>query len=396
VKILALAHRLPWPPNRGTTIRSYHILKFLASQHEVALLSFVESRANFKAYREQLLIFCKEVKVVPLNYTLAKLRAATALLDGMPLSVKAFQSKMFQAHFDEMICSFKPDLVFTDGSALAFYPLKEKVPFIADFMDVDSEKWKQYAEFSKWPLNRIYAMESNRLSQFEKEVAEEAESILVVSHEEELRLKVFAPQAKVSEIPNGVDTEYFKPLDRATIPGRIVFTGVMDYFPNIDGVCWFCREIWPKVKKQISHASFYIVGINPSHKIRALGKLLGVVVTGKVPDVRPYLAEAQVVVAPLRFSLGLQNKVLEALAMGKAMVATSGAVQGLGIDKDTVLRTSKDANEFAKNVIHFLTDQETRKTSEEAGPEFIKKHHDWDQNLKGIEELFVYHQKILK
>jgi len=388
VKILALTHRLPWPPNRGTTIRSYHILKYLASQHDVALLSFAESQGNLNEYRAQLLTFCKEVKVVPLNYTLAKLKAARALLNGMPLSVKAFQSKMFQAYFNEMIRSFKPDLVFTDSSALAFYPLKAKIPFIADFMDVDSEKWHQYAKFSKWPLNWIYKMESKRLSQFEKEVAEQSKRILVVSDEEESRLKVIAPQAKVSVIPNGVDAEYFKPLDRAIIPGRIVFTGVMNYFPNVDGICWFCREIWPKIKQQVPHASFYIVGINPTHNIRALSRLPGIVVTGQVADVRPYVAEAQVVVAPLRFSLGLQNKVLEAFAMGKVMVTTSGAVKGVVTKYESMIKVANTANKFAEYVTELLINRKQAKGYQEAGRSFIKKYYNWDKNLRFLSREF--------
>ena len=388
MKILMLTHRFPWPPNRGTTIRSYHLLKYLASQHEVLLLSFVDTMEGLPERLRHLQKFCKKIETVLLNDTIAKIKAAQALLNGKPLSVEAFYSKKFENSFKEIIQVLKPDLVVTDSSALAFYPFQHAQPFIADFMDVDSEKWNQFSTFSRWPLNWIYRMESKQLAEFERKVASQSEAILVVSENERRQLQKLAPQTSVCVIPNGVDPSYFYPSNTSLVPGRIVFTGVMDYFPNIEGVCWFCREIGPKVKEEVPEASFFIVGINPSSKVRALRHLSGVYVTGTVPDVRLFLGEAQVCVAPLRFAIGLQNKVLEALAMGKAVVATPGAVQGLASEPQAVIKVANTAGEFAENVVEFLKREDIRQKYEKTGPFFIKKYHDWNRNLKEIENLY--------
>jgi sugar transferase (PEP-CTERM/EpsH1 system associated) len=357
----------------------------LAARHEVALLSFAEFGAELNGRVAHLKTECKKVEVVPFNYRFAGLKEIGALFSHDSLNVRAFSSKRFLNTFRLLVQDFGPDYILTDSSMMAFYPLQLKLPFIADFMDVDSEKWAEFGNHSKWPLSWIYRVEAKRLAQFEKEAATQAEAVLVVSEAEKAKLNSFAPQARINVIPNGVDRDYFKPLGRIPIPGRIVFTGVMDYPPNVDAVQWFCHAIWPLIRSHVPHATFSIVGANPSLRLRALGRFPGVHVTGTVPDVRPYIDEAEICVAPLRFSIGLQNKVLEALAMGKGVVATLEAVQGLARGVEKVVKIEDNSGNFANSVAQLITDPNKRKEYEVAGPAFVAKRHDWDQNLKVLQ-----------
>jgi sugar transferase (PEP-CTERM/EpsH1 system associated) len=327
------------------------------------------------------------VKTVPINYTLAKIKGAMALLNGTPISVKAFTTKNFLRRFQELVQTFKPDLIFTDSSAMAFYPLQENVPFVSDFMDVDSEKWRQFGAYSRGPMRFLYNLEARRLSDFETGVTETALVTFVVSEKEKERLNALAPNAQIEVIRNGVDFDYFCPKEGQAIPGRILFTGVMDYLPNADAVNWFCREVWPQVRRELPHATFFIVGRNPSPKVRRLGQLAGVKVTGAVEDIRPFFNQAEVCVAPLRFSIGLQNKVLEALAMGKPVVATQGAIQGLAPEVREVVKVADSSCEFVETLIKLLSDAEERVKRGKAGREFVQRSHDWDRNLRRLNML---------
>lgn len=347
------------------------------------MLSFTENPSVLTEQRSvgDPVSLCKMVEIVPLNYRWAKLKATRALLSCSSLSEVAFRSKKFSNLFQKILKDHQIDLVMADSSALAFYPLKYQVPFIADFMDVDSEKWMQFSDHTKGFMKYLYRREARRLALFEARVAEQASRILVVSRSEKMRLMKLAPHAKVTVVPNGVDTAYFTSGEKAEIPGRLVFVGVMDYLPNIDGVIWFCREVWPKIRRQVPEAQFSIVGANPTSAVRSLSRLPGVRVEANVADVREYLSEAEVCVVPLRFAIGLQNKVIQALAMGKAVVATEGATQGLGEGARKVLCSVNTATDFSSAVVHLLKNSAKRKEYKDKGPLFIQEFHCWEKNL---------------
>lgn len=389
IKLLLLTHRYPWPPDRGDKIRSYHILKFLADHHQVVLLSFAENPSIIAGKRgvDDPVSLCKTVEIVPLNYGWAKLKAARALLSSSSLSEVAFHSKKFSYQFRKILTDHQIDLVMTDSSALAFYPLKYQVPFIADFMDVDSEKWMQFSDHAKGFMKCLYRREARQLALFEARIAEKASRILVVSQSEKMRLTKLAPHAKVAVVPNGVDTAYFTSCEKVPIPGRLVFVGVMDYLPNIDGVMWFCREVWPDIRRQVPEAQFSIVGANPTSAVRSLSQLPGVRVEANVADVREYLREAEVCVVPLRFAIGLQNKVIQALAMGKAVVATEGAIQGMGEGARKVLCSANTAADFSSAVVSLLKNSVKRKEYEGKGPSFVQEFHCWEKNLSVLEDI---------
>lgn len=382
-----LTHRFPWPPNRGDKIRSYNILPFLSQFCEVSLLSFIDKKENASEDTRYLKDKCVNVRTIPLNFNWAKIKGSLSLLSQHSLSVSAFRSTAFLNAYKKQVDSFNPDCVFTDSSALASYPLFLGHSFASDFMDVDSKKWKIFSQKVNWPLNWIYRLESKRLAQFEKRVVEKARFVLVVSEEERRRLADLAPKAHIEVIQNGVNQSYFSPTLNKPIPNRIVFTGVMDYFPNVMGVQWFCLKVWPLIKKQIPQASFSIVGSNPSRSVLALTKIPGIEVTGAVPDVRPYLAQAQICVAPLTFSIGSLNKIIEALAMGKVVVSTSSSIRGLRSEVKEVVKVADTAEKFAQAVVELLQDSQKRQKYEKAGLDFVKEYHDWNQNLQPLKKL---------
>jgi sugar transferase (PEP-CTERM/EpsH1 system associated) len=205
-----------------------------------------------------------------------------------------------------------------------------------DFVDVDSDKWRQYARRAKPPMKWVYAREAERLLDFDRKVAVRADASLFVSDAEAGFFKSLIPEAdaKIHAISNGIDCAYFSPLHTLSSPFQgagphLVFTGTMDYRPNIDAVCWFAADIFPRVRNAIPAATFTIVGAKPTRQVEELAGQPGIRVTGRVPDVRPYLAHATAIVAPLRIARGIQNKILEGMAMAKPVVTTAQGLEGI-------------------------------------------------------------------
>ena len=206
-----------------------------------------------------------------------------------------------------------------------------------DMVDVDSEKWREYAARARGPARLVWAREGRLLARFERAAAAEFDRTLLVSEDECARFAAVAPESRgrVFAVENGVDLARFSPAHGFAAPfppgggPHLVFTGTMDYWPNEDAVGWFARDVLPAVRALRPAAAFWVVGANPTPGVLALGRLPGVHVTGRVADVRPYVAHADAVVAPLRVARGIQNKVLEAMAMGRKVVASAEAFEGV-------------------------------------------------------------------
>jgi sugar transferase (PEP-CTERM/EpsH1 system associated) len=232
-------------------------------------------------------------------------------------------------------------------------------------VDMDSAKWGEYARRRPWPVSAIYKREAARLLAYEREIAARSEASIFVTKEETALFRDAAPESagKVTTIGNGVDSTYFSPSLEIGSPYAsgerpIVFTGAMDYWPNVDAVSWFARDMLPQIRARDASARFYIVGMNPDGAVRALASDPAVVVTGRVDDVRPFLQHARVIVAPLRVARGIQNKVLEAMAMGKSVVATPAVAAGMAARVGVELETASDASEFTERVLALMLDPE--------------------------------------
>jgi sugar transferase (PEP-CTERM/EpsH1 system associated) len=360
--LLLLIHRIPYPPNKGDKIRSYHLLKHLAQHYRVHLGTFVDDADDWQ-HVPHVQALCASSHFAPLNPKLARVRSLGALLANRSLSLDYYRSRQLQDWVDGAMQQQKIDRVLIFSSAMAQYA--EAYPDarrVVDFCDVDSDKWRQYAEKKSWPMNWLYRHEARQLLAYERRVARECDASLFVSAPEADLFKELAPEsaAKIGFFNNGVDTDYFSPERSYASPypageRAVVFTGAMDYWPNIDAVQWFAAEVFPQLRARFADLRFYIVGARPAAAVQALGQLPGVVVTGTVPDVRPYIAHAQVAVAPLRIARGIQNKVLEAMAMATPVVVSPQALEGIEAIPGTDLLLAGDAAGFVATVSALLT-----------------------------------------
>jgi polysaccharide biosynthesis protein PslH len=393
MKILFLAHRIPYPPDKGEKIRAFHELKYLAARHTVDLFCLADSEAevgNAAALRE----ICRRVVVEARQALATKAHMMGSFLRGEPLTRGFFFSRKLKRDVAEALRTEKYDVIFVYCSSMAQYvPRGCKVPVVVDFVDIDSGKWVQYAKVSGFPRSWVYAREAEVLGREEQRTAR-ASALSIVTTDLEARLLDPAGRYPVAVISNGVaeasgsqsgsSAGRALPLEIAGLQPYVLFVGQMDYLPNIDAVEFFSREIFPLVRQKFPQARFVIVGRNPAPRVRDLVKREGVVVTGTVPEVQTYLLGAAVVVAPFRISQGVQNKILEALALGKAVVSTSRPAQAVGARDGEVLFVADEPGQFAKRVIEVLSDPATQERFA-GGREFVRRHFDWDTNLGRLE-----------
>jgi sugar transferase (PEP-CTERM/EpsH1 system associated) len=328
--ILFLAHRVPYPPDRGDKIRSYHLLRHLAAQRRVHLAAFADDPRDMD--RPELAAVTASRAIVRRTKSQA-VAGLQALASGRPLSLTAFDHAAMRRAVAEVLAREKIETIFVFSSQMAQYvPAATRQRVIMDFVDMDSAKFATYAHTARGPMRWMLAREARLLMAYETEVAARADASLFVS-EAEAGLFRRSTGGEAHAIENGIDTEYFDPLVdfEAVEAGRalIVFTGQMDYRPNVDAVNWFVEDILPRVRVTHPDARFAIVGRNPGDAVRALARQEGVIVTGEVADVRGWLAAAAVVVAPLKLARGIQNKVLEAMAMARPVVASAAAAEGI-------------------------------------------------------------------
>ena len=334
--VLFLCHRLPWPPSKGDKIRSYHVLRWLAERYHVYLGTFVDDPADWQ-YLARIESLCAEVCVRPLGPWRSGWRALASLMRGEALTVGVYHDRVMRRWVEQILADHKLDLALCYSSGVAPFVMRHPhLRRVMDFVDVDSDKWRQYAQNHGGVTRMIYRREARRLAEFERTIAAQFDAGVLVSEAEAAFFRKQVPESagKVHGIPNGVDAEYWNPQRTYATPYRpgervVVFVGAMDYRANVHAAQWFAREVWPLIFAKRQDARFYIVGSRPTASVRALGQLAGITVTGRVEDVRPYLAHAHVVAAPLRIARGIQNKVLEALAMEKVLLATPEAYEGI-------------------------------------------------------------------
>ncbi|MFZ6814878.1 TIGR03087 family PEP-CTERM/XrtA system glycosyltransferase [Undibacterium sp. Rencai35W] len=388
--LLLLVHRIPFPPNKGDKIRSYHLLKHLAKKYQIHLACFVDD-ANDIQHIETVRQWCDDTHFERLNPATAKIASLTALLSDRPLSLDYYRSKAMQDWVNTTVSKHQIDKLVVFSSVMAqFVEQMSTLTRVIDFVDIDSDKWRQYAEKKSFPMNWLYRREGRCLLHYERRIARECDASLFVSEAEADLFRQLAPEStdKIGFFNNGVDTEYFSPEHALDNPYHaqdlvIVFTGAMDYWPNIDAVTWFTQAIFPLIRHKHPDALFYIVGTRPAEQVKALAQLPGVRVTGSVPDVRPYLAHAKVAVAPLRIARGIQNKVLEAMAMAKAVIVSPQALEGIDAAIGEELILAEDENSFAHAVSVAL--EKTDTALEKAARLRVIARYNWDANLQKVD-----------
>lgn len=395
-KILYLVHRLPYPPNKGDKLRSFHLLQHLAAQHQVWLGSFVDDPQDW-AHLPVLQGLCREVHVAGLNPRRAKLASLSGLLSGEALSLPYYRDASLRRWVSAQASAQRFDAVVVFSSPMAQYVLDEPalrgVPLLVDFVDVDSAKWRDYAQAHVWPLSWLYRREFRTLLDFESRVAQQARcSFFVTESETALFRQLSGSQAPLAALSNGVDSQFFSPRPELASPfaadeQALVFTGAMDYWPNVDAVCWFASEMLPALRERHARLRFVIVGRNPAPAVRALASE-AITVTGTVDDVRPYLQHAAAVVAPLRLARGVQNKVLEAMAMAKPVVAARSCVQAvadLGVQAGRDLLAADTPAEYQAALSQLLDQPQMARQLGEQARACVLQHFSWQAHLARLD-----------
>ena len=385
--LLMLVHRIPFPPNKGDKVRSFHLLEFLASRYRVHLGTFVDSTDD-RVHVPRLQEFCASFKVVEIRPAVARIRSLAGLLTGEALTLCYYRNAILAEWVRSIVREQRITKAVVFSSAMAPYLSNlAKLRVVVDFVDVDSAKWTQYAQTRPWPLSMIYKREGVRLLDFERAVANRAAASVFVTPAEAQLFRTLAPESaqRVRYAQNGVDTQYFSPEHYLPNPfppdeDAIVFTGAMDYWPNVDAVSWFAQEALPAIVAQRPNARFYIVGVQPTSAVQALAKDARIVVTGRVPDVRPYLKHARVVVAPLRVARGIQNKVLEAMAMARPVVVSATAAGALSAIPATEFEVVEGASGFIEKTIA-LMDPERGNGLGRAARQRVLADYNWTTNL---------------
>ncbi len=395
--LLFIAHRIPYPPDKGDKIRSYHMLWHLAERYRVTVACMIDDPAD-ERHVATLKEMVHQVFYQVRPPSAMKVWALEALLTGRPCTLPCFYSHPLQRDIDAFLdghpvqavlcfCSSAADYVFRSRH----WPTLRQTVLLADLVDVDSEKWREYAATRRGLMAWLYRREARLLLPFEQRIVAEFHRTFLTSEEEKAVLARYGSVVKVEALANGVDLDYFSPEKVASSaplpPARLIFSGAMDYWPNVEGAVWFAREVFPTVRQVFPEAVFCIAGRNPTEAVLDLKKLPGVEVTGTVPDMRVHLTGATLCVVPLMIARGIQNKVLEGMAMAKPVVATSGAATGIKAHVGEDLIVADGAAAMAEAVIKLLGDPERQRILGRNARAYVERAHSWAAHLQRLDEI---------
>lgn len=411
MRIFVLAHRVPYPPDKGEKIRTYHQIEYLCAHgHRVDVYAVQHEEQD----RMQASALATKLGVDVFLYAtrFRRLRLLLGLFGTRTLSVCNFREERLQRRFDADVAQDLPDAVLCTGSAMASYVFAnprlgkeatEKPTLIMDFMDLDSDKWRQYASFGRFPMSWIYRRECWLLSRYEKKINSHfSSSIFVTRNEADLFLtrQPDRPE-RVRVVGNGVDTTTFRPVDarprssRDSTPGEaapsgrrspdIVFVGVMDYLPNEDAVSWFIEESWSRLRERWPRARFTIAGTSPSERVNRLGRFSGIEVTGRVDSVLPYLHRANVFVAPFRIARGLQNKILQAFATGVPVVTSASGAEGVHCRDGEHLLIAETSEEYLHAIERLMDEPELYESIRRNALALAREHYSWEGRNRALQ-----------
>ncbi len=390
-KVVFLCQRVPWPPDRGDRITTWHFLQhLLARGADVQVGCFQEEDrdaegVSFLARR------CREVVAPRLSRRVRKLGSLRGLLTGEALTLPFFRDRRLQAAVERWSEPSPPDLVYVYSSSMAQYALHTKARAkVMQFAELDSDKWRQYAARSGGLGRWIYAREATKLLAFEDRVARTFSRSLVVSEVERELFRERIPGIEPVVLPNGVDVAHFTTAGEGNRHAHTaVFTGVMNYEPNVDGVCWFVAQCWPALRTRFPDARLLIVGSKPVAKVQALEQVPGVTVTGRVPETPPFFDQAGVALAPLRLARGVQNKVLEAMSMALPVVSSPQAAQGLGEMPPGTLTIADGAAATIAGVSELFSDPARARSVGAAAARWVREHWRWERMYERLDAILA-------
>ena len=410
-RVLMLTHRMPYPPDRGDRIRSYHLLKLLSKHFDIAL-ACTSNEPSWLQHHQLLSTMADRVELQPITDFGSNVRGVRALVTGHAITPASFYRQGLADAIRRWHEQAPFDAVLTFCTGMVHYarlvtqpqsrrnagvmPGKqvdaesiEKVPVrhVLDLVDVDSQKWASYAEQSRSPMKIVYGAEATRLRRIESGQFDHFDAVTVVSQTEaDCYKENVGDHAGLQVVGNGVDMRYFSPQPDSD-SHKVVFVGVLDYKPNYEGVAWFVEHVLPRLRKRVADAEFMIVGRNPTTKVKQLSLELGVNLVGSVPDVRSYLAEAAAVIAPLRIARGVQNKVLEAMSCQRPVVCSPGAAEGIDATTDKHFLVADHPDRWADYLEKLLTDKSYRQSIAAAARKRIEECYTWEEQLKPMIQL---------
>ena len=389
MNILYLCHRFPYPPVRGGKIRPFNMIRHLAQRHAVTVCSLARSDIEAAA-AEGIRPHCSRHYVHRVSEPVQSARMVTRLFTPTPSSMGYFYSAAMDRCVQDLLAGERFDLVFVHCSSVAQYVSHhDAIPKILDFGDMDSQKWLEYARYKPMPLSLGYRLEGLKLQAAERRLARRFDLCTATTRAELATLEDYGTGAACDWFPNGVDSTYFSPSAEPYDPDTIAFVGRMDYYPNQECMLEFCATTLPLLRARRPAIKLAIVGAEPSRAIRALGDLPGVTVTGSVPDVRPFVRRAAVMVAPLNIARGTQNKILESMAMGVPVVTSAVAAGGVDAEPGRHLRVARTPDEYATALLDLLEHPEERARLAEAGRARVLSHHAWPSSMGRLDGLIA-------
>lgn len=388
--LILLCHRIPYPPNKGDKIRAWHLLNFLAARFDVYLGTFVDDKQDW-IHVPTVSSVCAKVEAVPLSPLVGKARSLRGLLSGEALSIPYYGSRRLEKWVTQISRHHQVRKFVVFSSVMGQFLPHDRASsnVVVDFVDVDSDKWRQYAATVSGPMSWLYRREARALLSYEIELANSASRSLFVS---EAEARFFAgvdgvPENRVGYYSNGVDANYFDPHLYPDIgcERELVFTGAMDYWPNVDAVVWFAQKVFPALREVYPDLRFTIVGGKPDDRVRQLERQVGIEVTGRVPDVRPYLARALAAVAPMRVARGVQNKVLEGMAMARPVITSAMGLEGIDASPNEHVIVAESSDDYL-GALRTLDSSDARAALGASARDLVLRQYAWESTLKPLGE----------
>lgn len=387
MNILFICHRFPFPPKRGGKIRPFHMIKHLSAEHRVTVASLARSDEEARE-GEGIAPHCAAYEMGQVSNPIQVMRMIAHLPTPRPSSMGFFYSPSLARRIKSLLQKEKFDLILVHCSSVAQYVEDiQGIPKILDFGDMDSQKWLEYAGHKPLPLSMGYRLEGHKMLRAEKQLAGKFDLCTATTRAEWETLNGYGVDVSGGWFPNGVDSDYFKPSEEAYEPDTICFLGRMDYYPNQQCMFDYCANVLPKIRARRPNVKLQIVGADPSPAVRRLADLPGVSVTGRVPDVRPYLHLAALSVAPLSIARGTQNKILEAMAAGVPVVTSQAAAGGVDAEAEKHFLVARTAHEHADAALRILENPAERQRLATAGRERMLSHHNWNSSMQRLDAI---------
>lgn len=389
MRILFLTPRLPFPPVGGDKLRVFNFIKHLSRNHKIALISFIADpdEANYLIEYASLL---ERVKTVLLSKEKSYSNACRGILSPKPFQIHYYYLKKMRQLIFQEIESGKYDLVFVHLIRMAEYVKDLRgVPRILDLTDAISLNYERSVRYRRDVFYLVNLIEKEKVRRYETEIISHFEKNLLISPVDKNYLSRYTDNQNIEIVPNGVDIDYFQFYDGVFDLNRVVFLGNMRTFPNSDAVEYFCKEILPLIRKELPKVKFHIIGSEPSKVVRKLASEPEVVVTGYVKDVRPFLRKAAVSVCPMRVGAGIQNKILESMAIGTPVVSTPEGVEGIEVNPGQEILVSNSSSDFAQKVTELIQNRALRRSISLNARRLVEKKYTWEITLNQLEHIIT-------